>query len=665
MENHYCLFYKNDRLDFGWIKEVRKNKIVVVPEQGKEFTCAPSRVEYIWKGKSIPNEKEALAYLSDQASWSLQQSEKIELDVIHELSDPGVAYSLDELAENFLDDYENGWMRTALLLRLKSDGKLFQQRKSEFVARSEEELQGIENQERKRVEAEKLQEVEQNWANLLRKNEQPELDESNLEPFKQFLYRMKNVLIYLDRAPEKEYFCKLFGCHSKDLEVLEYRLIEGLENTEEAISWGKVILSRSAASLLFDDEEIEAANSVANSDIWVNPFQLETKDLIDIKTYTVDNEDTKDFDDALSFEQIENGYLIRVFITDVASFIAQDNILFEKASDRISSLYTLKEIYPMFPHLLSERCFSLVQDEERSVLVFEFSTDLSFLIQSSQIYRAVIKVDKNLSYQEVDAEIENETSDWKKLSEFCKVQADIRKENGSLELDRKEIKLDISDPENIKIKTIRQDTPASLMIQELAILTNHHSASYAKSRDLPSMFRNQPPYSISKDLPEGEKPTLRYINIQPARVSLSAEGHSALGLDSYLQITSPIRRFLDLVNQGILMSALGNLQLPYSNDQLLSWARRGEEIQKDNNLVERKLLDHWKLKYLDQNRENIFDAQVIRIYRSGRALINIDEVQFMVEANIDGVEEGEDFKVVIDSVDSKLNHIVIRQYFEG
>lgn len=660
MEHQYCLFYKNDNLVFGWIKEVRKSKLIVVPEQGKEFACAPSRVEYIWKGVSYSEEKEALEHVSQQSRWAREAAESIELDIIHELCDLGVSYTLDELAENFLDDSENGWLRAALLLRLKSDQKLFQQKKSEFFARSESEIAEIEERERKRKEAQQRKAIEEVWADHLLNKERPSVSELENEHWDHFIHRFLNFVIHLERSQEKEHFCSLFHCTLRDIEKDERKLLDCLNVAGLPLSWGKLILCRSSVDFSISSDEHQAAQDLLSQSIFDSPYQGEQIDQRALETYTVDHEDTSDFDDALSWEQTEKGAILMVHITDVASFVERSSLLFEKAAHRFSSLYTIKEIYPMFPAALSEDKFSLKAGKEKGVLTFEFEINEDREIVQSDIYRSFISVDKNCTYEEIDQAIASETPYWKILWEFCQKQAEIRRAHGSLELARHEIKLDISDPENIKIKSIRENTAAALMIQELAILTNHVAARYAKTNQLPCLFRNQPPYTVSKQLGEDEKPSLKDINIQPARIGLTPEGHSALGVDCYLQITSPIRRFLDLVNQHTIMAHLVGKETSFGENSLLEWARRGEETQREFNLIERRLADHWKIKYLEQNKDALFDAEYVRTSRNGKAVVNIVPLQLMVEVSPGAVPEQSPFQVVIDSIDSSLNRIVIR-----
>ena len=660
MEYQYCIFYKNDRLLFGWIKEVRKNKIVVVPEQGKEFSCSASRVEYVWKGKIITEEKEAIIHLAEMAAWVNGAFQKLDLELYHELCESGVSYSLDELAENFLDGYENGWLRATLFISLKENDKLFQQKKNNFVARTQADIQEITEREQKKQELKKRQLVEKDWVEQLLNDELPSSRHHDEAHWNHFILRLRNFLIHFEKSQEKEYFCSLFNNQMKDPESFERVVLNCLAKTNQAISWGRLILERSSANLNFDDQEQQAVEQIVNADIWESPFDLPIKDQRGIETFTVDNAETRDYDDALSWQDVESGSILNVYISDVASFIPKGSRLFEKAADRISSLYTLKGIYPMFFPELSEGLFSLKENEDRAALAFQFKLNDVGEIEETDIYRAIIRVDKNCSYQEIDQAIEEEQSFWPSLWSFCKRQSGIRQENGSLELDRIEIKLDISDPQNISIKSIRENTPASLLIQELAISSNHLAASYATENELACLFRNQPPYSITKELAEGEKPTLKDLNIQPARISLSAEGHSALGLDCYLQITSPIRRFLDLVNQSTIFSSLAGQSTQFNSDELLIWAKLCEEIQREYNLVERKLEDHWKIKYLEQNKQEIFKAYLIRYFRSGRALVNLIDLQLYLEVSIKGIEQDSEFLVTIDDVNPDLNRVVVR-----
>jgi len=659
MEHQYCLFYKNDRLQFGWIREVRKSKLVVVPVQGKEFVSSANRLEYIWRGKTLTNEKEALVHVSEKAEETIKNAEHIDLAVIHELCDPGTSYQLQELAENFLDHPEDGWSRVSLLIKIKQDKILFQLKKDQIHARSPEEIRKlIEDAERKR-EHEYKTALEMEWAASLSEHRLPEISPSESDHWNQFLVRIAGFLRYLDASQERDYFHKLFHCQGKEPVEIERKLLDILSLAGVGMSWGRLVVSRMDALNPVDEAERSAINCLMERNIQAGWHGLEPVDERQLLTYTVDNADTRDYDDAISLEQMADCAFLRVHIADVASFVRKGDPLFQKSENRMSSLYTVKEVYPMFHPDLSENVFSLRAGQDRSVMTFEARVDQDGELKETRIYRSLVNVNKNLTYEAVDREIEGQDLFWKRVWKICLKLKQKRIDNGSLELERIEVKLDISDPDHIRIKEVRENTPANQLIEELAIFANHQAALFCKQNDLPSLYRNQPPYSLTRELPEGVKPTLRDIHIQPARVGTIPEGHSALGLDCYLQVTSPIRRFMDLVNQTVVYAGLADTECGYSEEDLLRWARMGEEAQRDYAALERRLLDHWKIKYLYQNQSEVYDARLIRVLRNGRALIKLEKLQLVVECGLDNVPT-ETFQVIIDQVVPRYDRVIAR-----
>lgn len=664
MENQYCLFYKNDRLQFGWIREVRKNKPVVVPVQGKEFSCAGSRLEYIWPAQLFQETNEALTYLSKKAAETEAASREIDLDVIHELCDKGVAYSLDEMADSFLDDPEDGWSRVALLLAIKNDRQLFQQKKHQFFARSDEEIQKLQEEAARKQETERRRQLEKQWAEQLESGNCPEIAEKDRDHWQLFQQRVFNDLKFLDRSQEKEYFRSLFHCQGEETVVVERKLLGVLAAAGCDFSWGRLLLSRVDLPASYTEEEISAVATLTDRAARDGFFDLVTEDESAALTFTVDHADTRDYDDAVSLISDGSEWLLRVHIADVASFIEPDSTLFHACEMRMSSLYTVKETFPMLHRDLSEDLFSLREGKDRTVMTFEARIDENRDLIDARIYRSVINVNRNLSYETVDAAIDAADPFWTTVWEFCRKQKEKRMENGALALSRTEIKLDISDPEHIRIREVRENTPASLLIEELAVFVNHQAAAFCKDRDLQCLYRNQPPYTVHQDLTPGVLPTLQDIQIQPARVGTFPEGHAALGLDCYLQVTSPIRRFLDLINQGILFAALSDRERLYSPDELLDWARRGEEAQREYAAIEKRLLDHWKIRYLEQHQTDVFDAHLFRRLRSGKTLVTITDLQLIVECVIDTDPPGDAFQICLDQVVARYDRVIARIHTE-
>lgn len=666
MDHQYCLFYKNSRLQFGWIQEVRKNKLVVIPETGKEFNCSVKQTELIWKGKEYIDSKEALAYLKNQSEWVNTEKSNIDLNVIHELCEHGIAYSIDDLAGDFLDEPENGWSKVSLLLALKESHYLFQQKKEQFFARSEEDIQRIKEKEEKEKEQALRQEKESTWAEELLKGVQPELDKTDEAHWKQFLGRLEKFVVYQENAQEKGYFTTLFHCDSKDPMVNDRKLLDTLNTAGVPLSWGKLTLKRSSAILEFSKEEIQAADQLAKQ----QNEKGGVRDQTHLETYTIDNAETLDYDDALSWEENEEGTYIRIHITNVASFIGSESPLFKTSEHKISSLYTLKEVIPMLPPVLSEDYFSLREACIRDVVTYEIFLDHDGN-EKTDIYRSQIEVNQNLSYQQVDQYIEEKKSFWPELSEYCQSLKQKRLENGALDFDRVEVKLDISNPENIEIKDVRENTPASTVVQELAIYTNFLSAQFCMENDLLCLYRNQKPYQVTNpafdEMDAEDRPKLQLSDIQiyPAYIGIDPDGHSGLGLTCYSQTTSPIRRFHDLINQQVLLNGIDEKNSEFEEDDLLLWAKRGEELQREYSQIERSLLEHWKIKYLSQHRDDSFAARKTRTLRNGRSLINILKLQLNLVADFDEVDEGEEIKVYIETIHPEIHKVVLRQSIEN
>jgi exoribonuclease II len=660
MGQQYCLFYKNDRMQFGWISEERKQKVIVQPEQGKEFSCSQSRLEHCWSGQPVVSQKSAAAYLAEKAEWAHQQAGQLDLEVIYELCEPGEGYTLQAMAANFLDDPADGWLVAALLIALKNDNLRFQQKKNAFFARSPDDIARLKEEAAVRVENERRRAREKEWAEDLLNGRTP-LKSVEEEPhWQHFLDRLVNFLIYLEKSQEKDYLSGLFRCQPVDTVTAERRLLDCLALTDRKLSWGRLQVKRALGDSVCTEAEPVSAAMLEKHRSYCSRAGSDVLDQRQLESFTIDSEETRDFDDALSWELTEEGAIIRSHIADVATFVIKTDAEFGWAEQRMASLYTLKGIYPMFPPDLSENTFSLIAGADRPVLTFEFFLGNDGRVDLKQVYRSIICVKQNLTYAAVDGLIEDDRSDWSVLWRIAAGLKQQRHENGSLELDRVEVKLDISRPEAISIKAIRENTPATMLVQEMAILTNHQAARFCRERGLQCLYRSQPPYTLLKEPAAGETLSFNDIQIQPARIVLEPDTHSALGLDCYLQATSPIRRFLDLVNQQIILAALADAGTPFSMAELLIWAKRGEETQKAYGQVERRLVDHWKIKYLEQHRQEHFTAEFLRLLRNGKALLNLTALQLRVEGWIDDCKPGETLTVMIDQVDSRIDSVRVK-----
>ena len=651
LDHNFCFFYKNNKSHFAWIKDFRKNKRVVISDTGTETILSNNQITYSWKGKSFSNDKEALDYLKKKSIRVEEKSQAIDIEVIYELCEPGQNYTLDKLSEDFLDNPDDGWENVSFLIALKNYSRLFKSKKNNYSPRTNEEIEKFDREIEKASIKQEKEEREKKWSELLLSNRLPEIDKKDEKAWHDFIHRFKKSLIFMDRSSEKRYFSSLFNHSFVDPTKLEQKCMEILKLCGHPLSWGKLQLERMSVKTEFNENSLEESEKITKKDIWKTGLDIDTRDHRKLECYTVDNEYTKDFDDAINLEKTGEAIHVRVYISDVASFLPLDNPLFDEVRKRVSSLYTPKEIIPMFPKELSEDFFSLLENHDRSVMTFDFEFGSEGNILNFEIYRAIIRVKENLSYEIVDSKIEENDLIWVTLWELCKTQKRIRMDKGALDLDRIEVKMDISDPDNIKIHSIRENTPATLLVQELAILANGYAAQYCKKHRIPGPFRSQPPYIVSKNLSNGEKPTLFDLQIKPAKVCLDPEFHAGLGLDCYVQVTSPIRRFLDLVTQKMIFASLSGIKDYFSEETLLPWAKNCEQGQKEYNQLEKTLTNHWKIKYLHQHKGEIVEVKSIHYLRNGKVLVQLPEIDLIADITMEGLEEGENFEGKIINVD--------------
>ncbi len=123
--------------------------------------------------------------------------------------------------------------------------------------------------------------------------------------------------------------------------------------------------------------------------------------------------------------------------------------------------------------------------------------------------------------------------------------------------------------------------------------------------------------------------TLDHISIEAAKLGMVAEPHAGLGCEFYMQATSPIRRFLDLVTQIQFTAMLGNKESIFTEDQLMGWAEMIQTRQREYNRAEREVIHYWKSLYLQQHIGLTYQARVRRQLPQQRTELEISELDYV------------------------------------
>ncbi|OGI73845.1 ribonuclease R [Candidatus Nomurabacteria bacterium RIFCSPHIGHO2_02_FULL_41_18] len=200
-----------------------------------------------------------------------------------------------------------------------------------------------------------------------------------------------------------------------------------------------------------------------------------------ILTFTIDPADAKDFDDAISFKEIQNGeYEIGIHIADVSHYVKPDSALDEEARERGTSVYLVDRTIPMLPIALSDDLCSLLPRKDRLTLSAVFVIDKNGAIQSEWFGRTVIYSKKRFTYEEAEKSIKDSSAPFHKelyiLNNLAKKLAKDRFAKGAISLDQEEVKF-VLDKDGAPIKVIKKERgDSNKLIEEFMLLANRKVA---------------------------------------------------------------------------------------------------------------------------------------------------------------------------------------------
>jgi len=327
------------------------------------------------------------------------------------------------------------------------------------------------------------------------------------------------------------------------------------------------------------------------------------RDFRDVTTFTIDPEDAKDFDDAISFQKLENGrYEIGVHIADVTHYVVPGTDLDNDAFDRATSVYLVDRTVPMLPERLSNGLCSLRPNEDKLTFAAVFEMDEKGKVLKEWFGRTIIHSDNRFSYEQAQEVIESGVGKFaeelKILNTLHHILRKDRFKKGAVNFETAEVKfkLDEKGKPLAVVPKVRKD--AHKLIEEFMLLANRSVATFVfkmkkgeekntfvyRTHDLPNeekladfatfakQFGHQLQFQsseVSKSLNklmdeiEGkpEQNVLQSLAVRAmakAKYTTEAKGHFGLAFDHYTHFTSPIRRYPDMMVHRLLQHYLDN-----------------------------------------------------------------------------------------------------------
>ncbi|MDJ0695716.1 ribonuclease R family protein [Mastigocoleus sp. MO_188.B34] len=395
-----------------------------------------------------------------------------------------------------------------------------------------------------------------------------------------------------------------------------------------------LFLRRSSIPVQFPTKVIE----VAQQRLQAHPPDLDANrlDLTNLKVYTIDDETTTEIDDGLSWDKLADGReRLWVHIADPSRWVLPEDELDLDARKRGSTVYLPTGMVPMFPELLATGPMSLVQGEVCCALSFGVVLNENGGVEEYSIHASLIKPTYRLTYEDVDEMLElgvTAEPEIEAIAKWARQRKTWRYEQGAVSISMPEAMIKVREDE-INIDVL-DDSMSRQLVAEMMILAGEVAARYGKENNLPLPFRGQPQPELPPEeelllLPAGFVRACAMRRCMPkSEMSITPLRHAGLGLDTYTQATSPIRRYSDLLTHFQIKAHLRGDSPPFSADQLREVMMSVISTTQEVTMVERQTNRYWALEYLRRHVGNIWQVTVLMWLRedSNLALILIEEL---------------------------------------
>ncbi len=396
------------------------------------------------------------------------------------------------------------------------------------------------------------------------------------------------------------------------------------------------------------------------------------RDLRDLLMITIDGEDAKDLDDAVSVQLLDNGnYLLGVHIADVGHYVTEDSVLDKEALERATSVYLIDRVIPMLPQKLSNGICSLNAGEDRLAMTCMMEIDTHGVVVSHEIFESVIHVNYRMTYQNVTKIlVEQEPSLCEKYIEILPMLEMMAQLQGLLEKKRQlRGAIEFYAPESkvildkkghpVRIEWRKQGL-ADKIIEEFMLCANETVAEHYYWMEVPFLYRvHEEPktedvldvnkflqvlgYSIKGAGNHSIHPkayqaivkavagkpeemivnTVMLRSLQHARYATEALGHFGLSAQYYSHFTSPIRRYPDLAIHRVIKEMLHNgdrlneKRLDVLKRKMMHYAEQSSMQEKIAETAERESVDLKKVEYMKPHVGEVYQAKISGVTNFG------------------------------------------------
>lgn len=423
----------------------------------------------------------------------------------------------------------------------------------------------------------------------------------------------------------------------------------------------KSILIENGFSLSFSEEALREAEKIPDE---ISEDEIKRRrDFRNVPTLTIDPDDAKDFDDALSIQKLPNGnWEVGVHIADVTHYVKPGSALDEDAAERATSVYLVDRVLPMLPEKLSNKVCSLRPDEDKLCFSTVFEMDQKANVLEVWYGKTIIRSQKRFTYREAQQVLDTGSgvfaAELKTLNSLAKKLREERIKKGSIPFETVEVKFRL-DAEGKPIEVVLKELgETNWLIEDFMLLANKYVAKYVSKlrhgkqpvpfvyriHDKPDMLKLEvfsqfvknfgyhikfsDPDEIADQLNrlikmvrgKKEQDVIEQLAIRSmAKAAYSTKniGHFGLAFEHYSHFTSPIRRYPDMLAHRILEQCLSGDEIIYHKEALEELCVHSSAKERSAMEAERESVKYKQVEFMSDKIGNEYDGIISGVVYKG------------------------------------------------
>ncbi len=642
-----------------------KKHFQAIDENGNTHTIHPREINYTIKASG-----ESTSFNHLQIPSFLQKVEKFldpsSLEVAWEiLIEDSQATSPNDLANLLFSEISSVTSYASYCL-LINDKIYFKQKGDLYEPRSSSQVAELKHQAEAAAQRTKLlEEFQQKLTDKLAGSDVTwtTSDRSRLDCLERYA-------LHGDEASDKAAAQELlsFAKRSKNEQAAFQMLVDlGIWSEHENLN-----LLRSQIPIRFANELIAAAQECFTAPISDSMGDLR-RDLTHLHVYTIDDISTTEIDDGLSIETLADGKKrIWIHIADPTRWLDPESPLDKDARKRGTSVYLPTGVIPMFPIELAAGPMSLIENKVCHAISFAVDLDEVGAVANYEIVASLVKPNYRLTYEDVEEMLQlGVEDDLDRLADFARLRKKWRLDQGAIEIHLPDtsVKVDSKNGDRLTLE-LMEDTFSRQLVAEMMILAGEVAAKFAQTNNIPIPYRYQeqpelPPLDTLMQLPSGPVREFAICRcMTKGSLGLYASRHAGLGLDAYAQVTSPIRRYSDLLAHWQIKAFLRGEPLPFTAERLTEILQAIDPAIWDANQVERQSVKYWSLEYLRRNKDVVWEALMLDWLRENEklALVLIEDLGLKLPMRINRqIQVGDNLRIKTGEVDPRKDIIYFQE----